>query len=69
MDKEAKEVLAFIAGIMFLVLIFIKLATIVFHIPTPTIDIKNEIVELKKQREMLGEIKKQNEEIIKLLKK
>ncbi|MBQ2175424.1 MAG: hypothetical protein II453_10255 [Alphaproteobacteria bacterium] len=67
MDKEAKEVLAIFASVTFVFLVFFKLVTVTFPPHTQNIDIKNEFVELKKQRETLEEIKKQNEEIIKLL--
>ena len=69
MDKEAKEVLVISASVAFIFLVFFKLVTVAFPPHTQTIDIKNEFVELKKQRATLDEIKKQNEEIIKLLKK
>jgi len=69
MDKEAKEVLVIFAGTSFIFLVLLKLVTVIFSPPMQNIDIKNEFVELKKQRETLDKIKKQNEEIIKLLKK
>lgn len=68
MDKEAKEFLAIFASVAFLFLVFLKLANFMFFPPRQNIGIKNETVELKKQTEMFEEIKKQNEEIIKLLK-
>lgn len=73
MDKEAKEVLVIFASTAFMLFVFFKLMTMILPLPTQTIGIKNETVanchELKKQRETLEEIKKQNEEIIKLLSK
>lgn len=69
MDKEAKEVLVFFASILFIFLVLFKLATVMFFPPMRNIDIKNEIVEVQKQKEVLDKIKKQNEEIIKLLSK
>lgn len=68
MDKEAKEVLVIFVSIAFLFLVFFKLANFMFFPPRQNIGIKNETLELKKQTETLDEIKKQNEEIIKLLK-
>ena len=67
MDKEAKEVLVVFVSIAFLFLVFLKLANFMFFPPMQNIGIKNETLELKKQTETLDEIKKQNEEIIKLL--
>lgn len=69
MDKEAKEVLVVFASIAFLFLVFLKLANFMFFPPRQNIGINDKIVEVKKQRETLDEIKKQNEEIIKLLKR
>lgn len=69
MDKEAKEVLVIFASIAFLFLVFLKLANFMFFPPRQNIGINDEIVEVKKQKEVLDKIEKQNEEIIKLLKK
>jgi hypothetical protein len=68
MDKEAKDVLVIFASTSFIFLVLLKLVTVMFSPPMQNIGIKNETVELKKQTEMFEEIKKQNEEIIKLLK-
>lgn len=67
MDKEAKEALVILASTSFIFLVLLKLVTVMFPPPMQNIDIKNEFVELKKQRATLDEIKKQNKEIIKLL--
>jgi hypothetical protein len=69
MDKEAKDVLVIFASTSFIFLVLLKLVTVMFSPPMQNIGIKNETLELKKQTETLDEIKKQNEEIIKLLKK
>lgn len=67
MDKEAKEVLVIFVSTSFIFLVLLKLVTVMFSPPMKNIGIKNETLELKKQTETLDEIKKQNEEIIKLL--
>ena len=67
MDKEAKEVFVIFASTSFIFLVLLKLVTVMFSPPMQNIGIKNETLELKKQTETLDEIKKQNEEIIKLL--
>lgn len=69
MDKEAKDVFVIFASTSFIFLVLLKLVTVMFSPSMQNIDIKNETLELKKQTETLDEIKKQNEEIIKLLKK